>query len=110
MFTPLLLSCFYLVRRAALALVAVGSIVSGGALLWLWFNPERIAGVRTLSLLALLGLFVLPAVAFVLTQQDRRRRRDAAVAHECDQADDAADRFARFDAPRDEPGPRRAVA
>lgn len=106
MFTPLLLQCFFLVRRAAMALVAVGSIVSGAALLWLWFNPERIGGVRTLSLLALLGLFVLPAVAFVLTQKDRRRRRDAARA----EAFQNTERLAHLEPCTDDPAPRRAVA
>jgi len=65
---------FFAVRRFAMIGVAAGSVGAGAALLWLWFTPERIGGVETLPLVALLGLFVLPVVAALLIRHERRTR------------------------------------
>jgi len=67
---------FHLIRHATLALVGIASILTGGGLLWLWFTPERIGGVETLPLVALLGLFVLPAGAAGLMHQAWRLDRE----------------------------------
>lgn len=72
--TSTTLLVFFAVRRFAMIGVAAGSVAAGAAMLWLWFTPERIGGVETLPLMALLGLFVLPVVAALLVRHDHRTR------------------------------------
>lgn len=109
--TPSLLQMFFLIRRVAMALVAMGSVVGGGALLWLWFNPERVAGVATLPLVGLLGLFVLPACAIALVRRDRRFRRErAAIARVESRIGADAARDARIVLPGGDAAHERAVA
>ena len=62
-------------------IVAIGfaCFVAGGAALWLWFDPARLAQATPWRLLGLLGLFVLPAATIVFQSLDKRAtRRNAA--------------------------------
>jgi hypothetical protein len=57
--------------------VAVACFVAGGAALWLWFDPARLAETTPWRLLGLLGLFVLPAATIAFQAIDRRDRSRA---------------------------------
>jgi len=57
---------------AAVVAIAVASFAAGGAALWLWFDPARLAQATPWRLLGLLGLFVLPAATVVFHTLDRR--------------------------------------
>lgn len=60
------------VRRAILGLITVSSLGAGATMLWTWVDPPALAGARTIDLLALLGLFVLPAGTHATMTADRR--------------------------------------
>ncbi len=84
-------------------IVAIGfaCFVAGGAALWLWFDPARLAQATPWRLLGLLGLFVLPAATIVFQSLDRRStRRRAGI-------DDADDHPARASSSTPAPAVRR---
>lgn len=65
-------------RRLALQLIAIGSLLAGGATLWTILDPVSVRATETWVLLAVLSLFVLPVGAIALFEADLRSRARAA--------------------------------
>jgi len=59
-------------KGSVLGIISAGSLAVGAVLLWTWVGLSALAGAQTIELLALLGLFVLPAGTFATLQVDRR--------------------------------------
>ena len=60
------------VRAALIGAVATLSVAFAAAVLWSWLTPEILARVGAAPLVALLAMFVLPAVVMWLARIDRR--------------------------------------
>lgn len=65
-------------RRLALQLIAVASLIAGGATLWTILDPVSVRSTETWILLSVLGLFILPVGTLVAFEADRRARARAA--------------------------------
>jgi len=61
-------------RVASMMLVAALCVTFGAVVLWTWLNPSVLASARTVHLLALLGLFLLPIGVMATDRIDRRHR------------------------------------
>lgn len=62
-------------RRAGLVLIAALSVAAGAVALWGGLSPETFASARTVDLLIVLGLLLLPAATFGAVIAERRTRR-----------------------------------
>lgn len=67
-------------RRGALAVIAVASVVWAVCLVWQLASRERIGGLSTGFLLAMLALAVLPGAAWLAWRFERRAPREAPKA------------------------------
>lgn len=76
-------------RRIALQMIAVGSLLAGGATLWTILDPVSVRATETWVLLAVLSLFVLPVGGVALFEADFRSRRREERGAEADRADHA---------------------
>gem|GEM_PF-5794051 len=63
---------FRCARKAGLMAAGVGSVAFAAALWWFLVPPEAFAHASTVAALALLGLFVLPAVTFATAACERK--------------------------------------
>lgn len=54
-------------------MLGVASLIAAGSALWAWLSPESIADARTVTLLCVLGLFVLPVLTLALLEYEHRR-------------------------------------
>lgn len=63
-------------RRWVLSGIGGACLAVGGALLWVWLDPDRLAHATPLHLYGLLGLFVLPSATMALHTLDRREAPD----------------------------------
>jgi len=60
------------VRRAAMLVMAFGSAGFGVLMIWILVRPGVIAGVATVEMMVVLGLFLLPAVTLAAWFMDHR--------------------------------------
>ncbi len=95
-------------RHGIVVVLAITSVVAAATLLWGRFNPETIAAARTIEVLSVLGMLLLPVATILVMEIDRRRRRER--AHAARHAPPAAEsaRSAAFPGPEPQK-PARAV-
>ncbi len=78
---------FPVLRRAAMVVIAVMSVLAAAFLVWSLATPERLGGVPNAYLMGMLALLVLPAAALGAWELDRRaslRRADDSGQREDD--------------------------
>lgn len=73
------MSTFRGLRRSALVLAGLSSILAGVVLVWFVFRPGVLSSTPTLHLLALLGMLILPGLSIAGWAMDRRESRRAAA-------------------------------
>ncbi len=67
---------------ALVAIIALATVCAAAAALWLWLDPARLAQAGPARLLALLGLFILPAATVVFQTLDDRAQAETTTADE----------------------------
>lgn len=86
-------------RKLGLMLIALLSVGAGAVALWGGLSPETFGSARTVDLLIVLGLLLLPAATFIAVVAERRTRRSGARSRPS----------APIDAPGEAPGAQPAT-
>lgn len=84
-------------RRPVLVMLGFASLLGAGSALWAWLSPESISDARTVTLLCVLGLFVLPVLTLAALEYEHRRTWQAGAwdgSEEGAADDDASSRLA----------------